>query len=467
MRLEGKEGENHVERFFAAVVYYLLLALVLIGALQTVGLTQVAAPIQSVVDSLAGALPLIFKAGAIMAVAYAAGRILQIIITRAMNSAGLDTRFAELSATSEDEGEEAAKEARAFSENAGMVIYWLVMLVGLAGAFEALQIGPLADPLRNAMDEVIGILPDLGVAVLLVIVGFVLGRIARAALQNLLQGIGFDKLVTRVKLDALFGEWKPSAVAGVLAMAFIMIQAVIAALNKLGLSTLADPLTDMMGRFWNLLPDLGIALVIGVAGVAIGKVVRGVVTGALKNWDFDGVLGRLGLGRFTQHSEELDEPSEVVGLIAQIAVVLMAAAQVLDHLGLHTWEVYVSGALSYGLQNVVVSIFIIGAGFAIGNYVQGIIAAGDKPDEPSRWLGAVARYAVLVFAFTMALRHLEIAEDFVLVSFALLFGALCLAMALAFGLGSRDVAEEIVRQQYARIRKELEKSEAVEAEEEP
>ena len=42
---------------------------------------------------------------------------------------------------------------------------------------------------------------------------------------------------------------------------------------------------------------------------------------------------------------------------------------------------------------------------------------------------------------------LDIAEDFVLVSFALLFGALCLAMALAFGLGSREVAAEIVREQ--------------------
>ena len=51
----------------------------------------------------------------------------------------------------------------------------------------------------------------------------------------------------------------------------------------------------------------------------------------------------------------------------------------------------------------------------------------------------------------MALRHLEVAEDFVLMSFGLLFGALCLAIALAFGLGSREVAAEIVRRQYDKV----------------
>ena len=58
---------------------------------------------------------------------------------------------------------------------------------------------------------------------------------------------------------------------------------------------------------------------------------------------------------------------------------------------------------------------------------------------------------MLVFAFTMAVHQLGVAEDFVLMSFGLLFGALCLAAALAFGLGSRDVAGDIVRKRYQQI----------------
>lgn len=53
----------------------------------------------------------------------------------------------------------------------------------------------------------------------------------------------------------------------------------------------------------------------------------------------------------------------------------------------------------------------------------------------------------------MAVRQLEVAEDFVLMTFGLLFGALCLAAALAFGLGSKEVAGDFVKRHYDQRRK--------------
>ena len=129
--LEGRDGEDQIERFFANFTYYTLLALVVVGALQTVGLTQVAAPIQSVVDSLAQALPQVLKAGLILAAAWAGGSILRIVISRALDGAGIDERFAELSHVDDDE-ETASTDAEplpSFSENVGNVVFWLAMLV--------------------------------------------------------------------------------------------------------------------------------------------------------------------------------------------------------------------------------------------------------------------------------------------------------------------------------------------------
>jgi hypothetical protein len=59
-----------------------------------------------------------------------------------------------------------------------------------------------------------------------------------------------------------------------------------------------------------------------------------------------------------------------------------------------------------------------------------------------------------VFAFTMAVHQLGVAEDFVLITFALLFGGLCLAGSLAFGLGSRELAGEIVRERYKKAKQD-------------
>ena len=97
---------------------------------------------------------------------------------------------------------------------------------------------------------------------------------------------------------------------------------------------------------------------------------------------------------------------------------------------------------------------IVAVGVGVGNYVRTLARARGAVDSTgalivadpqSRWLAEFARYAVLVLAFTMAVHQLEVAPEFVLLAFGLLFGGLCLAAALAFGLGARDVAGDLVR----------------------
>jgi hypothetical protein len=143
-----------------------------------------------------------------------------------------------------------------------------------------------------------------------------------------------------------------------------------------------------------------------------------------------------------------------LGFAVQIGVILVGVAQALSTLDLEMWSAYVNTFLGYIIKNVAVATFVVGVGFALGNYVRDLIQArgGDNTGE---WMGEFARYAVLVFAFTMAVRQLDVAEDFVLLTFGLLFGALCLAAALAFGLGGREVASDIVKRRYAEARQQM------------
>ncbi len=445
--ISEKARQKHaLERAIAAVIYYMLLALVLVAALQYTGLTQVAGPIERLVDSVLQAFPSIAKAVLILGVAYVAALILRKVTSRGAASLRLDERFAEL-AESDDEH-------RPFSDNVGRVVFWLILLLGLAGALDALKITALSEPLTAAITQVVATLPAVAKAALLLVGGYVLGRIARAVLANLLASVGLDRLTTKLKLEALFARMKASAVVGLVAFWFIMLQVFIAALNALGLETLSAPLTEMVGQFWNLLPSLLVAgLIVGV-GVVLGRLARGVVENVLKSLGFDKVLAKIGLGALANRSEKLDEPSEFMGLLVQIAIILLATAQALDTVGLVTWSLYLNTFLAYLLKNVSVAIVIVAVGFAIGNYVRDLVI-GSGEDESRRWLGVLSRYTVLVFAFTMAVHHLDIAPDFVLIAFALLFGALCLALALAFGLGSREVASDIVSKQYKKAQENM------------
>jgi len=202
-----------------------------------------------------------------------------------------------------------------------------------------------------------------------------------------------------------------------------------------------------------MLPVLAVSVLIIAVGVFVGGLLRRLVGGALRNLGFDRLMERLGFGKVSEREDRLGEFSEMVAFGVQVAVVLLASAQALDNLALDTWSVYVNTFLSYVLKNVAVAFVVVLVGFIIGGYVRDTIQARQGENETSRWLAEFARYAVLVFAFTMAVRQLDVAEDFVLLTFGLLFGSLCLAMALAFGLGSREVAGDIVKRRYDAARK--------------
>lgn len=447
---DGKRGneDGAIERFTAKVVFWICMLLVVVGVLQFVGLSQVAGPLERLVDTIVQALPRIGKAVLILVIAYFAGRILKAVIGNGLNMLDVDRRFAALA-----EDDQPPKQT--FAETAGNIVFWLLIVVGLAGAFQALDIEPISAPLRNALDQLVGYVPDLAVAALIIFAGWILSKLLRTIVRNLLSSLGFDNLMKRWGLAKFAGELTPSDLMGVVVMAFVMIQAVIAGLNQVGMTTLSQPLTNMVDQFWQMLPALAISVVIIAAGVFIGKLLRAVVTTALRNFGFDGLMARVGFGKMVDREEGTNEFSELVGYAVQVVVVLLAIAQALDNLELSTWAVHVNTLLTYLLENVLIALAVVMVGFVLGQYVRDLVVARQGDNETGRWIGEFARYAVLVFAFTMAVRQLDVAEDFVLMSFGLLFGALCLALGLAFGLGGKDVANEVIKRRYNQARTKL------------
>jgi hypothetical protein len=81
-----------------------------------------------------------------------------------------------------------------------------------------------------------------------------------------------------------------------------------------------------------------------------------------------------------------------------------------------------------------------------------------------RALARLGRGGVILLAVFMALQELGIATDIVTTAFAILFGAIALALALSFGLGNRELAGEITREWYESYRRE--RAEALERERE-
>jgi hypothetical protein len=219
---------------------------------------------------------------------------------------------------------------------------------------------------------------------------------------------------------------------------------------------IAVRLRDSFTQIFQYVPLLFGALVILFAGYLLAKLLeRGT----------DRLLSRIGLNRWIERGGVLDavertgwraRPSRIFANIVfwfvMFSVILVAA----NALGLDALAELFQELVSY-VPSVVAAIVIVLVGIVLGDFVDGLIMASAGALHGGPTMARVGRAGVIVLAIFMALQTLGIAPDIVTTAFAILFGAGALAFALAFGLGNRDLAGEVTREWYERMRAERER----------
>src|SRR3569832_2501651 len=205
--------------------------------------------------------------------------------------------------------------------------------------------------------------------------------------------------------------------------------------------------------FGQTLPALIGALVILFAGYLLAKVLEKLVERGLRRMRVNLLLERGGVIQAVERSGTHVNPTRVLAnlvfWLVMFTVILLAA----NALGLDSLANVVSTLVSY-IPSVIAAIVSILAGIVLGGFVGGLIAASAGALLGGRALARVGRGGVILLAIFMALQELGIATDIVTSAFAILFGAIALAMALAFGLGNRELAGEVTREWYQAYRTE-------------
>ena len=92
--------------------------------------------------------------------------------------------------------------------------------------------------------------------------------------------------------------------------------------------------------------------------------------------------------------------------------------------------------------DILLGVFIIGLGLFIGKLVGDAI--GNSKVAQAALLANVGRLAVIILAFAMGLQQMGIADEIIMLAFGISLSAVAVAAAIAFGLGSRDAAKELV-----------------------
>jgi hypothetical protein len=195
-------------------------------------------------------------------------------------------------------------------------------------------------------------------------------------------------------------------------------------------------------------PALLVTVTLIALGLVAGVLLRALVSRVARAVGFDRHVERWGIGASLRGAGVLRSPSEVLGLIFFWITFVIFASLGIDSLGL-------GGATAFllaFLPPLFAAVLILIVGWLVANFLsQGLlIAAVNRGLPEARLLARAVHWGVLLFAAATALTHLGIGKEMVLVAFGITFGGLVFALALAFGLGGRNVARELLERRLRR-----------------
>jgi small-conductance mechanosensitive channel len=206
-----------------------------------------------------------------------------------------------------------------------------------------------------------------------------------------------------------------------------------------------QPLQDALSLFLSYIPQLIGALIILIIGYIIAKVLQAVVGRVLEAIGFDRWMERGGIKQFFDRAETNQTPHSILGQLVFWFVFIIAITMAADALGIPQVSAVLAQLIAY-IPNIIAAILILILAALLANFLAGIVRGATG----SGLLGSIARYAIIVYAVFAALTQLGIAVQLTANTFLIVLGAVALAAAIAFGLGSREVARDIVEKAYDR-----------------
>ena len=442
-----------IESWVGEFAYWIILLFTLVAFFNALELEAVSVPLNGLLQQITTFLPKILGAGILIGLAWAIATLVKLLVTRLLGESGLSQRLG-LSTSRETDSETPESDDDSLAETIGNALYWFIFLLFLPAILSTLELEGTLKPVQGLLDQILSILPNILAAVLIGAVGWVIAKIVSQVVTNLADGLGLDSLGERFGIRGGEDRQDLAEILGVVVYVLILIPVAITALDALKIEAISAPATDMLNQVMTLLPKLFAASIVLGVGYVIGQFVSDLVSDLLNSLGFDNLFQWLGFGLDETPEAETEAatpaedtpfktPSQIVGIIALVGIMLVAALTAVDILQIEALTTVMGVVLKIAAQ-VLIGLIVFTFGLYLANLAFKLISSAGT--RQSRLLGHTARISVLILVSAMALQQMGIAPNIVNLAFGLLVGGIAVAIALAFGLGGRDVAGEQIRE---------------------
>jgi hypothetical protein len=193
-------------------------------------------------------------------------------------------------------------------------------------------------------------------------------------------------------------------------------------------------------------PDIIIAVIVFAVGWILASLVEKLVEGIFKSFKIDVLLKNAGLEEVVERSGHKLNSGRFVGALIKWFVIVVFLVASFDILGLSEVNLFLKEVVLSYLPQVIISVLVLLVSVVIASVVEKLVIASSRAAQikSATLLGAVAKWAIWIFAILTALIHLGIAPTLIQTLFMGIVVAAALASGIAFGLGGKEVAGKIL-----------------------
>ncbi len=208
-------------------------------------------------------------------------------------------------------------------------------------------------------------------------------------------------------------------------------------------------LLESLRTFWvqlgAFLPQLIGALLILFVGWLVAKLIRRVIVKLLKMARVDVVAEKAGIEGFLAQGGGKFTTVSIIGNLFYWFIMFAVILAVLNSLNLTIAAELFNRIILY-IPNVFVAVIVLVLGAMLAKFIHGMLNTflTNIGFDGAEVISNVAKIAVFVFVGFIALEQLSIGGEILVSAFQFGFAAICVALALAFGLGGKDWAARVI-----------------------
>jgi len=210
-------------------------------------------------------------------------------------------------------------------------------------------------------------------------------------------------------------------------------------------TTILEPFERLAQQLAQVVPVLVTVFLILLVGGALAYLARRVTYGALVLLNFDRLVAGTGISGTIERTALFRSPSEFGARVAQGAVWVFIVLFALSAAGTQVTDELVARFVNY-VPDFVTAVLVLLLGSAVSRFLSrsALLAAVNAQWPGARFIAGGVRVLLMSLTVVVALEQLRIGRTALLVSFAILFAGIVIAGAIAFGLGGRDLARDLL-----------------------